>query len=85
MQTADIVKVLKNRELQIREIQNRELQGLPVCRNISFTKSVFPTMRCNKKLLNRAKKYLGGFCFAIWLVRKVCKKSFLLVEKLGIL
>ena len=30
MQTAGIVKVLKNRELQIREIQNRELQGLPV-------------------------------------------------------
>ena len=30
LQTAGIFKVLKNREFQIREIQNRELQGLPV-------------------------------------------------------
>ena len=30
LQNAGIFKVLKNRELQIREIQNRELQGLPV-------------------------------------------------------
>ena len=30
MQTAGIFKVLKNCELQIREIQNRKLQGLPV-------------------------------------------------------
>ena len=36
MQIAGIFKVLKNRELQIREIQNRELQGLPVDKEQSF-------------------------------------------------
>ena len=30
LQTAGIFKVLKNRKLQIREIQNPELQGLPL-------------------------------------------------------
>ena len=30
LQTAGIFKILKNGELQIRKIQNRELQGLPV-------------------------------------------------------
>ena len=36
LQNAGIFKVLKKRELQIREIQNRKLQGLPVILFISF-------------------------------------------------
>ena len=40
LQNVGILRVLKNRELQIREIQGHELQGLPVFYDVIFLRYI---------------------------------------------
>ena len=57
LQNAAILRVLKNLELQIREIQNRELQGLCSCKSMdqAFKNPVFLS-KMNCKLMIKAIK-----------------------------